>query len=170
MACRTRRRPRSSTIEKDHGRLETRRYTVVDAAAVLHDRAEWTELATVGWVEAERSAHRTDRGHARGDVPRGALLHLQPAAHRRPHCTRSAHALGIENGLHWVLDVVLDEDGQRARKDHGPENLAVLRRLALNVAKLEPSKGSMKGKLKRAGWDNAFLAHLLTQFASPQVR
>ena len=57
----------------------------------------------------------------------------------------------------------MDEDRARNRKDHGPENLALLRRLALNLAKLEPSKGSMRGKLKRAGWDTAFLANLLAQ-------
>jgi hypothetical protein len=77
---------------------------------------------------------------------------------------------GIENGLHWVLDVTMNEDQLRNRKDHGPENLALLRRLALNLAKREPSKGSMRGKLKRAGWDNQFLARMLAQFASPQMR
>ena len=51
----------------------------------------------------------------------------------------------------------MDEDQARNRKDHGPQNLALLRKLALNLAKLEPSKGSMRGKLKQAGWDNAFL-------------
>jgi hypothetical protein len=56
----------------------------------------------------------------------------------------------IENGLHWVLDVTMNEDRARNRKDRGPENLALLRRLALNLAKLDPSKGSIKGKLKRA--------------------
>ena len=76
----------------------------------------------------------------------------------------------VENSLHWVLDVTMNEDQSRNRKDHGPENLALLRRLALNLAKLEPSKGSMKGKLKQAGWDNAFLAKLLAQFAHPQMR
>jgi hypothetical protein len=76
----------------------------------------------------------------------------------------------IENGLHWVLDVVMNEDQARNRKDHGPENLAILRRLALNLARLEPSKGSLRGKLKRAGWDDTFLAQLLTQTASAHVR
>ena len=76
----------------------------------------------------------------------------------------------IENGLHWVLDVVMNEDQARSRKDHGPENLAVLRRLALNLAKLEPSKGSLRGKLKRAGWNDAFLSQLLAQGASAHVR
>ena len=66
--------------------------------------------------------------------------------------------------------MIMDEDQARNRKDNGPENLALLRRLALNLAKLEPSKGSMRGKLKRAGWDTAFLADLLAQFASSQMR
>ena len=55
-------------------------------------------------------------------------------------------------------------------RGHGPQNLAWLRKLALNLAKIEPSKGSMRGKLKRAGWDNAFLAQILTQFANFQMR
>ena len=76
----------------------------------------------------------------------------------------------IENALHWVLDVVMNEDQARHRKDHGPENLAVLRRLALNLARLEASKGSLRGKLKRAGWDDAFLAQLLAQVAQVQMR
>ena len=76
----------------------------------------------------------------------------------------------IENQLHWVLDVVFNEDQARNRKDHGPQNLALLRKLALNLAKLEPSKGSMRGKLKRAGWDNAFLASMLSQFTKVQMR
>ena len=77
---------------------------------------------------------------------------------------------GIENSLHWILDVTMDEDRARNRKDHGPENLALLRRLALNLAKLEPSKGSMRGKLKRAGWDTTFLADLLANATRLQVR
>jgi len=74
------------------------------------------------------------------------------------------------HGLHWVLDVTMNEDQARNRKDHGPENIALLRRLALNLAKLEGSKGSMKGKLKRAGWNDAFLAKLLASFGSAQMR
>jgi predicted transposase YbfD/YdcC len=67
----------------------------------------------------------------------------------------------IENGLHWPLDVLLDEDLARSRKDHAPANLAVLRRLALNIARIHPAKTSLRGKLKRAGWDEAFLLDML---------
>ena len=77
---------------------------------------------------------------------------------------------GIENRLHWVLDVTCNEDQARNRKGHGAENLALLRKLALNLARLEPGKGSMRGKLKRAGWDDNFLINILSQFAKIHMR
>jgi predicted transposase YbfD/YdcC len=77
---------------------------------------------------------------------------------------------GIENRLHWVLDVTMNEDQSRARMDHAPHNLALMRRWALNACKLEGSKGSMKGKLKQAGWDDTFLARLLTCRLQNQMR
>jgi predicted transposase YbfD/YdcC len=68
----------------------------------------------------------------------------------------------IENGLHWTLDVVLDEDLARNRKDYAPQNLAVLRRMVLNVAKAHPdTKTSLNLKLMRAGWDENFLFDLI---------
>ena len=77
---------------------------------------------------------------------------------------------GIENELHWCLDAIFNGDQARNRKGHCAENLALLRKPALNLARLESSKVSMRGKLKRAGWDNAFLAAMLAQFASPLMR
>ncbi len=73
----------------------------------------------------------------------------------------------VENSLHWVLDVTMGEDSLRNRKDNGPENLALMRKLALNLARVTPTarKQSMRGKLKRAGWDNDFLLKLVS-FAS----
>ena len=68
-----------------------------------------------------------------------------------------------------MLDVTVNEDQTRNRLDNGPQNLALLRRMALNLARREASEGSMKGKLKRAGWDNTFLAQLLAQ-AGKQMR
>ena len=69
-----------------------------------------------------------------------------------------------------MLDVVFNEYQSRNRKDHCAENLALLRKLALNLARLEPSKGSMRGKLKRAGWDNDYLVIILSQFTKIQMR
>ncbi len=69
---------------------------------------------------------------------------------------------GIENSLHWPLDVLLDEDLARNRKDNGPANLAILKCLALNVASAQPDTTiSLRAKLKRAGWDDAFLFDML---------
>jgi hypothetical protein len=68
-----------------------------------------------------------------------------------------------ENALHWQLDVALREDAARTRKDNGPANIAVLRRRALDAARLDKSKGSLAEKLKRAGWDDDFLLKLLRQ-------
>ena len=71
---------------------------------------------------------------------------------------------GVENRLHWRLDVIMNEDQDRTRLGHGPENLAILRHMALNAMQTEGSKGSLRGKFKHAGWNDAFLSKLLAQF------
>ena len=84
---------------------------------------------------------------------------------RFQHAVRGHWA--IENSLHWVLDVTMNEDRQRNRTGNGPENLALLRRMALNVARIEPGKDVMRGKLKRAGWDNNFLLDTIRSTKTP---
>ncbi len=69
---------------------------------------------------------------------------------------------GIENHLHWPLDVVFHEDLCRSRKDNAPRNLAVIRHIALNILRANPNKTSLRLKRRRAGWDDAFLLELLT--------
>jgi predicted transposase YbfD/YdcC len=71
---------------------------------------------------------------------------------------------GVENRLHWRLDVIMNEDQDRTRLGNGPHNLAILRHMALNAMQKEGSKGSLRGKIKLAGWDDAFLSKLLAQF------
>lgn len=69
---------------------------------------------------------------------------------------------GIENQLHWVLDVAFQEDDSRIRKDHAPENLALIRHVAVNLLRQDTSaKSGIKAKRLKAGWDNDFLAHIL---------
>ena len=67
------------------------------------------------------------------------------------------------HNLHWFLDVIMNEDNARNRRDNGPHNFAVLRHMALNLLSKEPSKGSLRVKIKRAGWKDAYLAKLLAQ-------
>ncbi len=150
-------------VDKGHGRIETRSSVVADEMAWLQQEHAWPGLAAVGKIT------RTREGKGETTTETAYYLLSTPlSAERFGHVARQHW--GIENQLHWVLDVTMNEDRARQRKDHGPENVALLRRLALNVARLEPSKGSIKGKRKRAGWNNDYLTHLLTQFASPQMR
>ncbi|WP_460926108.1 ISAs1 family transposase, partial [Novispirillum itersonii] len=69
----------------------------------------------------------------------------------------------VENSLHWVLDVVFDEDRARNRKDHGPENLTTLRKLALNILNRARPDISVRRKRKRSGWSNEFARSILGQ-------
>ncbi len=129
----------------------------------LQELHAWPGLAAIGQVVRVREAG--------GKVTSETAYYLlsTPLTAERFGEVARAH-WGVENGLHWVLDVTMNEDQSRTRKDNGPENIAMLRRLALNLAKLEGSKGSMKGKLKRAGWDDTFLTRLLAAFRAVQMR
>ena len=82
------------------------------------------------------------------------------------HAVRSHWAIG--NSLHWVLDATMNEDRQRNRTGNGPENLALLRRMALNVARIEPGKDAMRGKLKRAARNG--LSVFATARPKPSIR
>ena len=98
----------------------------------------------------------------RGDDKPVERYFLMSQAYSRKEVLRIVRThWSIENGLHWPLDVTLDEDLARNRKDFGPANLAVLRRLALNVARAHPDTVSLRAKLKKAGWNDAFLFELL---------
>ena len=151
------------TIDADHGRIETRTSTVCADIEWLQKLHAWPGLAAIAQVVRIR-----ETGGKTTSETAYYLLSAPLTAERFGEVAR-AH-WGVENGLHWVLDVTMNEDQSRNRKDHGPENIAMLRRLALNLAKLEGSKGSMKGKLKRAGWNDAFMARLLTAFSPSQMR
>src|SRR3712207_2202428 len=146
------------------GRIEIRHARVSRDVAWLQEHHAWPGLGALGQVVARREVV----GGTTTVETRYYLLSAALGPDRLNQVVRLHR--DIENGLHWVLDVVLNEDGARNRRDHGPENLALLRRLALNLAKLEPSQGSMRGKLKRAGRDDTFLARLLAQFAHPLMR
>ncbi|MBR0574634.1 MULTISPECIES: transposase, partial [Pasteurellaceae] len=67
----------------------------------------------------------------------------------------------IENSSHWVLDVIFKEDESRIRRENAPENMAIFRRFAMNLARLSPIKDSMKSKLQRAGWSDKIREQLI---------
>lgn len=143
------------TVDGDHGRIETRRAVVAHDVAWLTERHGFPGLAAVAKVTATRE---TDAKST--TASRYYLLSTKLDAARLAQVVRTHWH--VENCLHWVLDVVMDEDGSRTRKDHGPENLARLRRFALNLLRANRDKGSTRGKIKRAAWDDAFLLKILT--------
>lgn len=150
----------SPHVDGGHGRIEERNAAISSDIAWLQEAHEWPGLAAVGKITSIREINGKTSTETRYYLLSTCLSAPRFAEVVRQHW-------GIENTLHWSLDVVMNEDQARNRKDHGPENLSLLRKFALNLAKLEPSKGSMRGKLKRAGWDNAFLIQLLAQAAQP---
>jgi predicted transposase YbfD/YdcC len=145
----------AETVDGDHGRIETRRAVVAHDVAWLAERHDFPGLAAVAKVTATREIDGTST-----TASRYYLLSTSLGAARLAEVVRTHWQ--IENRLHWVLDVVMDEDGSRARKDHAPENLARIRRFALNLLRANPDKGSTRGKIKRAGWDDAFLLTILS--------
>ena len=143
-------------VEKGHGRLETRRCWQSADLGWFADRGKWEGLQSVGCIEAVREIH------GRASLERRSYLSsLRLDAVRFARAVRSHW--GVENQLHWVLDVVFGEDQSRARTGHAAENLATLRRWALNLLKTDTHKAkrSIKAKIKAAGWDHHYLLHLL---------
>jgi predicted transposase YbfD/YdcC len=142
---------RATTQDARHGRRETRTATVV-AAPGMAQRHDFPGLKAVARITSRRNQEKA--------VERYFLL--SQSYHPDDLLRIVRDHWSIENGLHWALDVVLDEDLARNRKDNAPANLAILRRLALNVVRAHPdTKTSLRRKIKRAGWDDTCLLEML---------
>ena len=139
-----------------HDRREWRRATVMRdiRIATTHDFPGITAIARI------TSRRRLHDSRAQPAIVRYYVLSKYMSAKRLLAIVRARWS--IENQLHWILDVVFDEDRCRARKDNAPENLAILRRLAANIIKSHPAPISMRQKIKTAGWDNSFLLGVLS--------
>jgi predicted transposase YbfD/YdcC len=144
-------------VEGDHGRVETRTATVSTDIGWLQKQHAWPGLAAIGKVV--RTRETSDKTTSETAY---YLLSAALSAERFNQVVRQHWS--VENSLHWRLDVVMNEDQDRTRMGNGPNNIAVLRHMALNAMQKEGSKGSMRGKFKRAGWDDHFLLKLLEMF------
>jgi predicted transposase YbfD/YdcC len=148
---------RQRQVETGHGRTETREAFVAPATGEMRASGEWAELASVLMVIRRSVDHST--GKSSDDV-RYFISSLPPRVKRLAGVVRSHW--GIENGLHWVLDVAFNEDRMRQRDRNGIENLALLNRLAVSLLRQDKTvKGGVKCKRKAAGWDDNYLLHLL---------
>jgi predicted transposase YbfD/YdcC len=144
-------------VEADHGRIETRTATVSTEINWLQEQHQWPGLKAIGKVvRVRQTAEKTTTEAAY------YLLSRVLSPERFNQVVRQHW--GVENSLHWRLDVVMNEDQDRTRMGHAPHNLAVLRHMAINAMQKEGSKGSLRGKFKRAGWDDDYLFRLLELF------
>ena len=156
------------TVEKGHGRIETRRcWAVADPEYLkyVNDDQTWPHLQSLVMVESTRRLpEKTTR------EVRYFISSLPPKAPPLLAATRLhwAGTQGVENSVHWVLDVGFREDDSRIRRGHGPQNMArpegSRRRLALNLLRQETSvKSGIAAKRKRAGWNLDYLHKVLAQ-------
>ncbi len=145
----------TETVEKDHGRVETRRYFQSDQLDWFADLSKWEGLRSVGMVESIREwedKKTVERRYYLSSLSLGIETFARAV---RSHW-------GVENKVHWVMDVCFREDQSRARTGYAAENLATLRRLALNLLRKEKTKKrGIRGKQLNASWNHAYLLRLL---------
>jgi predicted transposase YbfD/YdcC len=147
---------RHATVEKSHGRIETRIVIATADIDWLKAAHKWPGLASVVMVESRReSADKCER------ELRFYLSSLPADAHRLGDAVR-AH-WGIENGLHWVMDMVFRDDECRIRTANAPANFATVKHMASNLLRLAPGEDSLRVKRKLAAWDDDYLAALVTR-------
>lgn len=149
--------PIEHTTEAGHHRIEIRKYWAFSLSQLppLHESTQWAGFQTVIAVERVR--------HLRTKTAHEIQFYLSSLSSHSSQITRAIRQhWGIENSLHWVLDVTFNEDACRVRSLHAPHNLALVRRFALNILNCEHTfKGSLKQKSKRAAMDNRYMLTLL---------
>ena len=150
------------TVDADHGRIETRTYTVIHDVAWLQDNHEWPGLKSVVMVESERETPATAKDPAK--IERETRFYItslvwlagQVAPAIRGHWM-------VENGLHWIMDMMFRDDECRVRTDNAPANFTTIKHMALNLIRRKASgkKDSLRVRRKVASWDDDYLASLV---------
>lgn len=143
------------TVDGDKGRIETRVYTQCADIEWLRDRhPDWADLSSIGRVISTREV-----GGRTTQQTRYFISSLPIDANRFARAVRSHW--GIENRLHWVLDMTFRDDDSRVRKDQAPKNFAVVKHMAMNLLNKAKDKKSLRVMRKKAGWNNRFLMQIL---------
>lgn len=143
------------TVEKDHGRIETRNCSTIKNLKSIGTEKKWMELKSIVKIESKRDIN----GIVSEEI-RYYISSLDVSAEKMNSCVRDHWC--VENKLHWILDVSFKEDANRTRTDGSAENLSIVRRVALNLLKTETTlKIGIAGKRKAAGWDTKYLETIL---------
>lgn len=143
------------TVEKNHGRIETRTYSFTSDLSRLTTLDAWYGIENIGMVESERRIGKKIEQETRYYINRGDTQVESFSAHVRSHWS-------IENRLHWRLDVILNEDGAHIRVNHAPENMAIIRHIALNLLTSERTmKVGTQAKRLRAACNNQYLEKII---------
>ena len=147
---------RFETIDGEHGRIETRRYFATDDIDWLEGKHQWTGIKTICRVVRQRDVN--------GKLSTESAYFISSLDNNASKIAQSIrNHWGIENDLHWCLDIAFREDACRVRKDHAPENFAILRHMAINLLKRENSlKAGLQTKRLKAAWDHDYLIKILT--------
>lgn len=147
---------RNTTVDADHGRIETRTTTVMHNLKWLQERHEWPGLKSIVVVDSVR-----ETGNKIERETRLYITSLQLPADQLGAIVRSHWA--IENSLHWVMDMVFRDDECRVRTEHAPANFTTIKHMAHNLLRLAPGKDSLRLRRKVAAWDDEFLAAVISR-------
>lgn len=144
------------TIDGDHGRIEVRQYFTTSDIDWIADKHLWAGLKTIAKVVRQRDVN--------GKTSTETAYFISSLENHAPTIAKSIRAhWGIENDLHWCLDMAFREDHCRVRKDHAPENFGILRHMAINLLKREKTlKGGIQTKRLKAAWDYNYLLKVLS--------
>jgi predicted transposase YbfD/YdcC len=144
-----------TAIEKGHGRLETRTCEMINALDFLDVKEQWTGLKSLARITAQREI--------RNNITTEVRLYISSVvADAKEFNSFIRQHWGVENSLHWTLDVTFREDAQRKRNGKAAQNFSMVQKIALNLLKKEESKRMIiKNKRLMAAWDNEFLMRIL---------
>jgi len=144
-------------VEGDHGRIETRRYVALPLMYLWQFKLKWKGLKSLVMVDSERVDKST------GEIQKEKRYYISSLSAEAKKLGEAIRLhWGVENGLHWSLDVSFNEDQNRTRTGNAAENLSIVRRIALNLLKADKTvKAGIVTKRKKAGWDHRYLATLL---------
>jgi predicted transposase YbfD/YdcC len=145
---------RHETVDGDHGRVETRNYTMIHDVEWLQERHNWPGLQGVVIVDSERFIDGRTQRETRLYITSLVLLANWVGPMIRNHWA-------VENSLHWVMDMMFRDDECRIRTENAPANFTTLRHMAQNLYQKSPTKDSLRLKRKTAAWDDEYLASLI---------